>query len=399
MSFSIGAPVPWSLPPDWSTPVRERLAWLTDVQRGGGGAQSKRRLRLSPRRGFSFSVLCGPDPAERRLADALRFDHGHREWLLPIWPDVHRVSGLSAGAEEIVLDTEDLDYTAGGRALVWRSPRAWEIVEIESVDPDALRLAGALANAWPAGTRVYPVVRARVRGTPDEQALTDRHARLGLDFEVVEPCDWPAAMPPTLYRGAPILEIARQEPTDPASGYARDLDWLDVGTGAPMVFDDGAMPFRYQDHHLTLHGRKQRADLRSLLNALSGRYQELWVPSYMSDLELVAPVADTASVLHVQWCGYSVFGRQQGNRRDLRIELSDGQSLYRRITGATETGETEQLSLDTPLGIPVSPAHVRRISFVSWCQLASDAVEIDHVTDSAGVAECALRWEAIRRDD
>src|SRR5690606_28652711 len=72
VSYTIGAAVPWPVPPDWSDPVRETLGWLTDVLRPRNGKEPQRRkLRTSPRRSFQFAVLASA--AERRLVDAVRF--------------------------------------------------------------------------------------------------------------------------------------------------------------------------------------------------------------------------------------------------------------------------------------------------------------------------------------
>src|SRR5690606_26788556 len=94
--------------------------------------------------------------------------------------------------------------------------------------------------------------------------------------------------------------------------------------------------FRLQDQHWLVHGRSEQAALRSLLYWLAGRYSALWVPSGMADLQLAADVGASDTTLSVEWCGYTVFGRQQVNRRDIRIRLHDGTVHYRRISDSSE---------------------------------------------------------------
>src|SRR5690606_14380140 len=100
--------------------------------------------------------------------------------------------------------------------------------------------------------------------------------------------------------------------------------------------------------------RTEQAALRSLLYWLAGRYSALWVPSGMADLKLAADVGASDTTLSVQWCGYTVFGRQQANRRDIRIELVGGTVFYRRITDSAESGDSETLTIDSALGTAVT---------------------------------------------
>src|SRR5690606_1545091 len=183
--------VPWPLPPDWSDPVRETLGFKTDVLRPRNGAEPQRRkLRQAPLRSFAFGALA--HAAERRLLDAVRFDHGGRLWALPIWPDLQLVGPIASGAGEIACSTAGYDFTDGGQALLWRALNDFEVVEVATIGEGALTLAGATTQAWAAGTRLYPLRQARLTGSAEETARSDDVARLQLSFEIAEPCDWPA---------------------------------------------------------------------------------------------------------------------------------------------------------------------------------------------------------------
>lgn len=398
MSFAIGAAVPWTVPMDWAKGTTERLVWQTDVATGSLGHPSKRRLRLHPRRGFNFDVMCYPD--ERRLIDQQYFDMGVRTWALPIWPDMQLVNDIANGATEIECATAGYDFTAGGRALLWRGARVWELVSIDAVSAEGITLQEGVQSAWDGRARLYPVRDAVLRSSPAWRELSGDVAVLRADMEIEEACDWPAAAPATLYRGLPVLEWSRDESEDPGSDYSRPV-YIEDGdeSGLTSRVDLAEMSFRMQDHRWKLHGRQEQATLRSLLYWLSGRYRTLWVPSFMRDLDLAAPIGDADDALSVAWCGYTVFGRQQRNRRDIRIELNDGTSFQRRIVDSIEAGEAEMLAIDEPLGEAVSPGAVRRISFLSAAQLASDAIEIEHANIADRDAQCGVRWESIRHDD
>jgi len=72
---------------------------------------------------------------------------------------------------------------------------------------------------------------------------------------------------------------------------------------------------------------------------------------------------------------------------------------YRRINNAVEAGATETLTLSASLsGSAIAAGAIRRISFMALSTLASDEVEIDHVTDQDGVATVTLGWQAVVPD-
>jgi len=397
MAYAIGEAVPWPVPPDWGTAVRDTRAWLTDYINPRNGARQKRQLRLSPRRTVEFNVVA--TDANRRLVDALRFDQGARQWLLPIWPDLQYLSAsLSLGSTSIPCATTGYDFADAGQALLWSAPNHWEVVQVATVESDHLALSAATLAIWPAGTRLYPLRLARVPDAAQESLWTDDASQIKVVMQVDEPCDWPAVAPATTYRGYPVLEWRGEESSGPNTKYDRAIQTVDGTTGAIVYIDLPAQPFRTQSHNWQLVYRAEYAAFLSLLYWLRGRMGTLWMPSFASDLLLAASVASDAISVSVEWAGYTVFGRQQSNRRDIRIELYSGAVLYRRITASIEAGNTETLTLDSALGVAVAPADVRCISFMTLSEQAADSISIDHVTDADGLAQAQTTWAGIRHD-
>lgn len=397
MAFAIGQPVPWPVPPDWGTPVRETLAWLTDYMSARNGTRQKRQLRLAPRRTIEFTVIA--QGAERRVVDALRFDQGVRQWLLPIWPDLQLLAApLGLAAASVPCATAGRDFAAGGSALLWSAPNHWEVLQVDTVDDSGLTLAAPTEAIWPAGTRLYPLRTARLQEPAGETLWSDDAAQVKVTMLIDEPCDHAPIAPAAVYRGLPVLEWRSDESDDLAARFDRAMQTVDGDTGAIAYLDLPGRPFRVQSHNWLLYGREQQGAFRGLLYWLRGRMGTLWVPSFASDLLLAADVAAVATTISVQWAGYTVFGRQQANRRDIRIELYDGTVFYRRITDSSEAGSTETLTLDSALGADVAAGDVRVISFLTLAEQAADSISIDHLTDADGVAQASMNWAGIVND-
>ncbi|MFK2904578.1 hypothetical protein ISP17_11430 [Dyella ginsengisoli] len=397
MSYAIGQPVLWPLPPNWATPPTEALAWLTDLQVSRNGTQQKRQLRLAPRRLFGFAIAADAD--ERRLVDAISNDQGTRQVHLPIYPDMQLLAApLAAGATSVPCTTTGYDFTAGGLAVLWASARQWELLSVATVAADALTLTTATASAWPADTRLYPVRLARLAEPVKFTVRSDDVAEASVSLLVDEPCDWPAVAPTTLYRGVPVMDRRPNEADAAAVSYARTVQTVDEDAGPVTYFDYPGQAFAGQPHTWLTVGRADHAAARSLLYGLAGRAGQWWVPTWRADFRLASPSAASDSSISVEWAGYTVFGREQVNRKDVRIVLTDGTVLLRRILSSSEGSDTETLTLDAPLGVDITPASVLLISFLQMCQLASDTVQITHVSGPDGVCTFSTVWQGVKHD-
>lgn len=397
MGYTLDGPILWPTKPEASQPVNETLAFLSDsMVASGTDAEQIRSLRDVPRRTFSFSSLLGR--GNQRIADAIRFDIGVRQFLLPIFPDQQWLTGpVTAGAVSISCRTTGFDFVGGGQVALWRNPQTWELATIDSISADGLALTAPTASAWGIGDKLYPVRKARLADTPKASWHTDTTLALDIAVIIDEPCDWPAAWPTgTLYRGAPVLEWRNEVSTDPADQYDRLSGSVDMDVGPVYYFDLPRMPFRVQSQNFKLYRRDKHTLYRSMLYALLGRAATLWVPTWLQDVQLKSPLASNAIQLHVPWMGYSQFGYLQQNRRDIAIELYDGTRFYRRITGCAESGDEEVLQMDSALGVALDPSAVRAIGWLSMCGSASDTFQIQHINDADGVAYASINWRAVK---
>ena len=190
-----------------------------------------------------------------------------------------------------------------------------------------------------------------------------------------------------MYRGFPVFDARPDESEDLTGTFERMLLELDNVSGIPSVLDTADAAFATQAHRWVLDGVTQRSDFRSLLYTLRGRQVAVWLPTHSDDVHLAATVTAVTLTVPIENIGYTRFALGQGGRQDIRIELRNGSVLYRHITNAIEIdASTEQLSIDTALGVVVTPADIRRISFMMLARSDSDTTEIHHVTDVQGVA-------------
>lgn len=388
--------VAWTLTPDWSDGIRERLAWSTDVMSSDERDEQRRAIRLSPRRSFDARMYV--EDRERALFEVMMRGWGGRIWAMPVWPDIQILrTPVTLGATSISCATEGRDFRAGGLAML-RSESAFvsEVVQVETVESDSLTLLRPTQMAWPAGSRLYPVRTARFEAQPRTRRLTDRATDVRATFILVEPSDWPEAELPT-YRGLPVLDTRPDEAEDLTGTYERAMRMLDNISGIPFVLDAADAAFAVQAHAWKLNGIAERSAFRSLLYALRGRQVAVWLPTHADDLHLIETLASESVSATIENIGYARFGLGQIGSQDIRIELRNGDVYYRRITNAVAIdGETEQITIDTALGTTVAPEDVARICFMMLARSQSDVTEIHHVTDVEGVATSRKVFVGVR---
>ncbi len=393
----------WSLPPDWTEPVIETLAWLTDVQVALAGTVTRTPLRDAPRRSWEFAVLA--DRRERRWVEHALFDWSGRVWALPVFVDTTWCrAAVPAGATEIPVATAGLDFAVGSLAMLWRDLATYELVEVAQIASDRIGLRAPTRRAWSIGTRLFPCRTARLTDAPELRRHNDRLMQTQLRFEATESCDWPAALPATRYRGFPVLEHRSDETRDPSASFARRFDLLDGEVGRSHLDDLSGLAWTTQSHAWRLMGRAERAAHRSLLYGLQGRAEALWLPTWTDDLDVIEIIGESAVTLTVAACGISRSLRQQAGRRHIRIELTDGAVFYRAVEASSEialaNGDTgERLRMDAELGRMVTPERVRLACWMALVTLAGDTVELQHHADSAGLLDCAVTFAGIPAEE
>lgn len=389
----------WTFPPNWNSPVKETLEWLTDVLQSPSGAEQRRALRLDPRRSFSFEVLV--HKAQRTRSDLWTHVLGALPFALPIWADAQYLgSPVAAESSAIAVSTAGYDFAGGGMAVL--ASEDWslsELVDVDQVSAGGLTLAAPTLHAWPVGSRLLPARKALLQSLPEPVRMTDELARASVSFELIEPNSWPAQLPATLYRGKPVLESRPDESNDLTLGYERLTQRLDNQVGIPRVTDTSGYGFVLQQHAWALWGRDEHTAFRSLLYGLRGRQVSIWVPTHAADLVAAGQVQ--GQTLQVQPCGYAdlvITGKARMGRQDVRIELNSGEALHRRITAAAAGATLETLALDQALPAGVSASAITRISFMALCRLTEDSAEITHHTDADGLAKATLKFRGVRAD-
>ena len=377
----------WTLLPNWAAGMTERLVWLSPVLASPSGAEQRFAVRQTPKRSFDLAMQAVGD--ERQWLDNALTTGAALRWYAPIFPDRrHTTAEAASGGTSIPVSTVNAEFAVGGFVMLWADIWTASVHEITAVAADSLTVTPALTRTWAEGTLAQPCAVMRIGEMQGFARRADRAAEGRMRWEFDGAAPYTAASLGTTYEGYPVLTVAPDEREDVTQQYARLLAEFSVETARRFVVDTADRSFTIQQQRWFSYGRTEQDALRGYFYALRGRAIATWVPTFMADLDLLANAASGATTLSVARSGYVRFGGPRSNREHIYIELRDGTSVMRKITGAIEAGSTETLTLNSALAADLAVDDVKRISFMSLSRLDQDSIEFTHHTDKSGLVTC-----------
>jgi hypothetical protein len=387
----------WPFDPNWTNSVGETLEWLTDVLVSPTGAEQRRSMRYYPRRMFNFTVATADD--ERNFFNNLLMSHGSMDWYLPIWHDVTITTAVSTTTVIPCIPSAGI---AVGSVVFFKGETVYDFLfsEVSAVGLSSITLNPPLARTLPAGTLLHPMTKARLAEQPALTAMSDSVETAEVQFLVVAPSAQVVVAPEagglaTTYRGFRVFTLQSDWSDSVERGQHRLIDVMETEMGISEQVDTARRPFPTQSHKWILDGKGDHAQFYALMQVLRGRATPVWVPTWMYDMRLLAPVASNATSLSIARSGFTLGGGPRPEREDIMIELANGTFLYRRIiNSATDGAGNETILLDSPIPVGFPVENVVRICFMSLMRLDQDSVEIEHATDLDGVSEVQVTFRA-----
>lgn len=369
------------LPIPSQVPLGERLSWKTDLFTSEDGTDEAHQVRNFPRRRYDFNLPTNHTEYQR----AFNTLYGARaaQWAVPMWTEAQQLGAVSGGASNIVVTTSNYDFRADSLALLWASPRDWQVVEIETVNsgPDSLDLYGttnAFDNAWIMPIRIGHLVGDVSRSTNSFNS----EFRVAFDLEDLRELSVSA---PTQYLSN---DIYFDEWLFSGSNFTDKLiqrvDYVDEQLGvvsyrSPWNYGRVARPMRK-----ILETPAEVYAFRQFLYRRAGRYRKFWQPSFDADLRVTSTgtVTDTLRINADDWDDHA------SDRTHIAIQDADG-NWYARNIDSTTPAPSNQLDLTLDSAINVAGPSIVRVSYLGLKRLETDVVDLDWV--GGGVCQVQIR--------
>ena len=384
----------WSIPPNWSTPVVERLEFLTNVLASRSGAEQRRSVRLTPRRFFEFTI--NPVDRVRAMFDQWMHRLSDEKFLLPIWHDRGKLTAAAAAASSrLDLDTRWLECVDAGLALLFRDAFTYEIVEIMAVDDAGLDLTVPLVGDWPLASTVYPLKRSWLDPETKLSNLTSRvgDSTLAFMLDTDNPLD-SGVEPLALHEGYPVVTLEPNRLDALEQQYTRVMDELDNQTGRVRRYDENVRSFQTQFYNWQAKGRQAHHSLRQALYRLNGRQKAIWMPSFNRDVVLASALPLGQGFMEIEKIGYHLLGGPVAGRDLVMLKDNAGTPRLVKVNGSSDVSAGVE-RLDLTAASTFAAAEGAHGSFVEFVRMDQDVVEIVHHTDSNGACEAAAAFRSV----
>jgi hypothetical protein len=303
----------------------------------------------------------------------------------------------AVGASDVVIavdTTAGKSFVVGGEAVLL-SDYTYAIETIEAVTLNSITLASA-PGEFPAGTKIIPVVTARLQSAQPLSMTTDSILAADVQFQFDDEWIGTPAIESADYRGYPVFIERTDWGETRAAQISRNIVRFDNIVGKPGYTDKSGIHRARYPHRWVLGSRDEIAEFKAWLAKCRGRYAPFWAPSNISDFNVLGTINSAATTIQVENRQHALVLNEIG-RRDIMIELHNSTRYYRRITDIAPAGDVETLTIDSALGATVAPTAIARVSYMRLMRLASDAVEIAYKTDECAV--CTLNFMSKRDSD
>lgn len=385
----------FSVLPDWSAGIAEKISFLTDVMSAYSDNEQRRALRQRARRGMKFSATA-LDARSAAGMESLLWGWQNQPYGVPWWPDQTPLTdSIGAGSFVVPCKTADRMFAAGGIAVIFADEFTFEALTVDEVFADHITVTSPTQFNWSAGlsTLVMPVFLGRLPDSVKVDRLWSAADTVSCEFagEASQPAPAPTISPAT-FKGFDVLEVSPNWNSDLNRTYDRSLAHLDPGAGPITVVDRGGSPVIGQEFPWWLDGHANVTAFRAFLLRRRGRQIPFWIPTWDQDLVLVEDVGSTDTAIRIASEFYTRFFFPNKARRYLAFIPTDGSgNVYAKITGSVDEGDgTELLTLEAATGKNFSKSQTQ-VSFLTLARLDSDDVEIDWFNSDQAQSTLQLR--------
>jgi hypothetical protein len=366
------------LPVTYRHKMRETMLWKTDILNSYNGTEQRVKVRRNPRHRLAIKAYL--DNSERHRVENLIYGWRQRDWAIPMWHEARKIdSAVSEDDLTINVDTQYGDFRVDYLAVIWESPRKFDVFQIESLTTSSITLTRGVNDDFGLNAVVMPVRSARMIKDP-VRYTTGYDAILETILEVTDNTSYPADPSAVQYLGEDTFFT---EPLQTSSDGAPDnynykMVVLDNESGLISQYAPWDNLRIGRSFELILEGLQEVWEMRQWLDRRAGKLTPFWMPTFENNLKVLntGTVVDSLEVVNAD---YSV---QSSARKTIVIKKTDGSYVFREIIDAifNAISGNEDLTLDSSLNFDAS--EIDEVNFIGLKRLNSDQIEFDWLANN-----------------
>ena len=370
------------MPMEYEAPVKETLAFLTDIITALSGKEQRIALRKNPRQ--LFEVTYKLDTNDRQRMQALLMDWMGNAFGFPVQADVlYLTAAVSVGGTAYsVAGADDVDIRNGGLAVAITDANTFDVIQIGALTDTLITANDPSVNAYPVGTRIYPVRVATILKTVTGARSQNNLETFKIIFEVSDN-DTGVLTASTAaystYNGRVLFDDCNVVTGDMSEQFKMRVYRVDGETGRvarTTTWDRGK---RGSQKGFVLRSRAEIMDFRRVMLAIEGRVKAFYIPTFIADLEVTANLTIGTDTVDIARIEYERHIQARIPKTVFKITFTDDTSLVRTVLSAAGVdSDTERLTVDDTWPANRTVAEIVRIQFYELSRFDSDSVVINY---------------------
>lgn len=385
----------WPYQPDFGSGYEMRRAFLSDRFASRSNTEQRRALRDTCRLSASYQTVIADDELQAAK-------HFMRAWqnqptAVPDFSRWVRTTGSSAETDTTLTIASPPAWVAASRHLVLCGGGVRELVEVTSVAGSTVNLADPLAQAWPSGSVVRPVLF----GLLDARLRAGRITR-GAQRLDVRIAAYPGGEPVEDEGSASVTfggyEVFQAEPDfqgEPGIDYLWPVEQIDYGFGRTAQFRPIDRQEQMIEAEFTGLSPSAAQAIEQVFLRAKGSRGAFYRPSCEKDMTLAANVSASA-LMNVTGTAladdFASMGYDAGEAA-LEIVQTNGTRLHRTISSVAVNGSNSRITLNS--AVTITTATTARISWMPLVRFASD--ELATLWRSPLVAAIRTTFQTVKR--
>jgi hypothetical protein len=372
----------FSISPDWSETVSERLSFLTQILESRDGTEQRIALRQIPRWTFRYSFLEGDDKVN--LVDSLLTGWGARSYAVPNWIKKTKIlNPISQGALTINCDTQNRGFVNGGLCVLWRDALYYDTLEVASFTASQVTVARPVSKSYNAAYLIPATFCHLVGDRSEITALTSGLLTGEVEFESDEVTEIPAVDLTDKYQGLAILPYKHDYSRGRERALQRMMFFYDTGLGKYSRVDLRGFPLdeiSFNDVLLTGHG--QVNTFKNWLMALYGPQKPFYMVLAEDQLRPTRPLDYGSNMLYVASNIYGLLESTLTSRKTLVLRTKEERFIF-NVTSFIGTSMGDLLLyVDMVWPRLILQSEIVQIGFLVKGRMNQDEFEFEYSADT-----------------
>lgn len=393
----------WNVEPNWDEPLREKFAYKTDVIVSYNKNEQRRGFMSQPRRGFSHMAT----PTHKLLSTMrnVLYAMHNKPILCPVWwqPVRLRETCIKGSTRLECVDLAGADaLQTGSMILLWNNPFDYELAVISSFDGNDILLQASVSRTFYATAVCYPSVDIRLDPIVTSTNLASAVSFMDISADVIGKMNNIGKLSGAedgleMLNGVEVLSKRPNWAEEIVEKNQSDVTIIDYGFGSKAWFNRGVSSMVSRELTFLSKTRVETAWWRRFIQRQKGQLKSFYVPTETKDLVVANDIRSTINSLlptpkaiDVEDYRVSAMLRNATDRKFLRIRAK-GKSHFFTIERVEALGENARIHVKEEIPITILKEDVTSACFVQRMRLASDDIEIEHITSTVAKIKLSLQ--------